>query len=88
MMTETYPDEFLLSLPTIPVPSSVSAVTGCSCGGLDWHKPDCTIWSAPAAEAMAALGDAHRRLREHTDELNRQLHAALGRHAGGTGELR
>jgi hypothetical protein len=62
------------SSPSIPVPAAVTAVAGCSCGGLDWHDPKCTIWSVPAAEAAAAIGDAHQRLREHTDDLNRQLH--------------
>lgn len=73
----TYPPEFLLSLPSIPVPASVTAVAGCSCGGLDLHEQGCTIWAVAPAEAMAALDDARRRLREHTDDLNRQLRAAL-----------
>ncbi len=60
-----------------PVPPSVTAVAGCSCGGLEWHAQDCTIWTVPPDEAMNALGNARRRLREHTEDLNRQLHAAL-----------
>lgn len=78
-MTETYPDGFLLSLPSIPVPASVTAVAGCTCGGLDLHEQRCGIWSVPHAEALAAIDDARSRIREHTDALNRQLHAALGR---------
>lgn len=79
-MTEPYSDEFLLSLPSIPTPASVTAVAGCSCGGsIDLHREDCGIWSLPPAEALAAVDDTHRRVREHCDELNRQLHAALGR---------
>ena len=73
----TYPREFLLSLPAIPVPASVTAVVGCCCGGLDWHAQDCAIWTVSPAEAMAALDDARQRLREYTDNLNRQLRAAL-----------
>lgn len=78
-MTETYPDELLLSLPSIRVPPSVTAVAGCSCGGLDWHAQTCAIWAAPLAEALAAIDDARSRLREHTDALNRQLQGALSR---------
>lgn len=72
-----YPPDFLRSLPSIPVPASVSAVAGCSCGGLDWHREDCAIWSVAPDEALAAVEDARRRLREFGEDLNRQLHAAL-----------
>lgn len=67
----------LLHLPVVPTPPEVSHVDGCSCNGLDWHLKDCTIFSAPREQAQAAIATAHQRLREHTDALNRQLHAEL-----------
>jgi hypothetical protein len=67
----------LLHLPTIPVPPELSHVDGCSCSGLDWHLQDCTIFSVPADQAMAAIAAAHQRMRDHADRLTRQLHAEL-----------
>lgn len=82
-MTETYSDDYLLSLPSIPAPASVAAVAGCTCGGsIDLHREDCGIWALPASEALAAIDDTHRRVREHCDAVNRQLAAALERRGG------
>lgn len=67
----------LLHLPVVPTPPEVSRVDGCSCNGLDWHLKDCAIFGIPREQAQAAIADAHQRLREHTEELNRQLHAEL-----------
>jgi len=72
------PDLDVALLRSVPVPAAITEVAGCSCGGLDWHKQDCTIWSTPADDAIAAVEAARRRVREYGDELNRQLRAALG----------
>jgi hypothetical protein len=61
----------------MPVPPEVTRVDGCSCGGLDWHLQDCTIFSVPVGRAKEAIAATHQRLRDHTEELNRQLHAEL-----------
>lgn len=67
----------LLHLPVVPTPPEVTRVEGCSCKGIDWHVHDCTIFSVPPEQAMAAIAAAHRRIQDHTDALNRQLHAEL-----------
>lgn len=67
----------LLHLPVIPTPPEVSRVDGCSCKGLDWHLKDCTIFGVPADRAQEAIAAAHQRLREHTDQLTRQLRAEI-----------
>ena len=61
-----------------PVPAEVSRVEGCDCGGTVLHLTTCALWDLPPEQAQAAVDDAERRLREHVDELNRRLHAALG----------
>ena len=72
-----------LPLRTIPVPREVTAVTGCDCGGLEWHRaagwgqPGCSIWNLPPGEAAAATDDALARLRDHTAALNAALRAEL-----------
>lgn len=72
-------DHDILNLRCRPVPPEVTAVEGCDCGGSsDVHRTDCSIWRLPREQAMAAVADAERRMREHTDELNRRLRAALG----------
>lgn len=74
-----------LPLRNIPVPREVTAVEGCDCGGLTWHraeswgKPGCAIWSLPHGQQMAAIDAAEARLKAHTDALNERLRAALGR---------
>lgn len=78
----------LLHLPVIPTPPEVSRVEGCSCKGLDWHLQDCTIFAVPRDQAQAAIAAAHQRLREHTDALNRQLHAEIAAVAKGAGPAR
>lgn len=60
---------------SIPVPEHVTRVEGCDCGGLQWHATTCTLWKVDHDQRMAAVGDAERRLKEHTAELNRQLRA-------------
>lgn len=67
----------LLHLPTVPVPPEVSHVDGCSCGGLDWHLQDCTIFGIPVEQAQEAIAATHQRLQERADALTRQLHAEL-----------
>lgn len=67
------PDPFPLRV--ISVPPEVSAVDGCDCGGLDWHRaadwqvPGCSIWSLPPGQAQAAVDDARRRIALFTGEL-------------------
>lgn len=67
-----------LPLRSIPVPPEVTAVAGCDCGGLDWHRDICTIWGVPHANAIAAVANAKDRKRAFTDALNVRLHEALG----------
>ena len=62
-----------LPLRCIPVPPEVTAVTGCDCGGLDWHREGCTIFSVQAADAMAAIDAAHAREQAFGAELNARL---------------
>jgi hypothetical protein len=72
-----------LPLRTIPVPREVSAVAGCDCGGVEWHRapdglnPGCSIWRVDHSVAVAAINDAHARERAFTDSLNARLRAAL-----------
>lgn len=67
----TVPDP--LPLRTITVPPEVTAVAGCNCGGLDWHRTDCTIRSLPSEVAMAAIDAARTRSQAFTDHLNERL---------------
>lgn len=74
-----------LPLRTIPVPAEVSAVDGCDCGGLVWHRADvpgqvgCSIWRLTPESREAAIGGAHIRLDAFTASLNTRLRAALDR---------
>lgn len=52
------------------VPPEVYAVSGCNCGGLQWHREDCSIWSIPHAEWMAALDAAEARLAAYVAAMN------------------
>jgi hypothetical protein len=76
-----------LPLRTIEVPREVTQVSGCDCGGLDWHRaadalhPGCSIWRIPHDQAMAAIDDAHERDRAFTAALNARLRIALGQRA-------
>jgi hypothetical protein len=74
-----------LPLRTIEVPREVSAVEGCDCGGLDWHRgaaswsplAPCSIWQLPPDQAQAAIDAAHERMAAFTAELNRRLRQEL-----------
>jgi hypothetical protein len=66
-----------LPLRTIDVPRAGPAVTGCDCGGLEWHAMTCGLRTLPREQALAAVADANERLREYTAELNARLRAAL-----------
>jgi hypothetical protein len=76
------PDPFPLR--AIPVPLEVSEVAGCDCGGAEWHRsgslsgPECSIWSLPEAERLAAITAAQGRLSAYTAALNARLHEQLG----------
>ena len=65
-----------LPLRTIPVPPEVTAVTGCDCGGLEWHREDCTIWAVPSADMRAAVDAALGREAAFGAELNARLRGA------------
>jgi hypothetical protein len=65
----------------IPVPREVTAVAGCDCGGMQWHRaasnwsgPGCSIWGLPPGEAAVAVDDAEARLAAYTAALNSALH--------------
>ena len=64
-----------------PVPREVTAVAGCTCGGLQWHREDCTLFSLPYADAQAAVDAAEARLAAYTAHLNAGLRA-FTRHGG------
>lgn len=75
-----------LPLRSIPVPAEVTAVTGCTCGGLQWHRAQtiydppgsgCAIWEQPHEQAQAAVDAALDREREWGAALNAKLRAAL-----------
>lgn len=65
------PDPFPLR--SIPIPSEVTAVAGCDCGGLQWHRQDCTIWQAAPEQALGSIMDAQGRLSEWGSRLNQRL---------------
>lgn len=67
----------LLHLPVVTPPPEISRVDGCSCGGIDWHLNDCTIFRVPKEQALAAIAAAHQRMQDHADGLTRQLRAEL-----------
>ena len=67
----------LLHLPVVPTPPEIARVHGCSCGGIDWHLQDCTIFRMPTGQAQDAIAAAHKRIQDHCDELTRQLRAEL-----------
>ena len=77
-----------LPLRNIPVPAEVTAVQGCTCGGLEWHRAAsnwwpptsaCAIWSLPPEQTQAAIAAARDRLAASTATLNDKLRNALGR---------
>jgi len=62
-----------LPLRCIPVPSEVTRVDGCDCGGLEWHAEGCTIWRVPYERAREAVDAALRRETLFTAGLNARL---------------
>jgi hypothetical protein len=75
-----------LPLRSIPVPAEVTAVAGCTCGGLEWHRAQtiydppgsgCALWSLPHEQAQAAVDEALAREREWGAALNARLRQAL-----------
>lgn len=71
-------EDHILNLRTREVPREVYQVEGCDCtGGGRMHLGDCAIWRLTAAEVNERVKAAEARVREHTDELNRRLRAAL-----------
>jgi hypothetical protein len=83
MTDDATSDEYpvsLLHLPSIPVPPEALRVEGCSCGGLDLHPMNCTIFRLPSKQAQEAIAAVSQRLRERSAALTRQLmreHAEL-----------
>ena len=83
-LTSLVPDP--LPLRSIPVPAEVTAVAGCNCGGLEYHRVQsiydppgsgCSIWSLPHDEAQAAIDAALGREQAFGDGLNAKLREAL-----------
>jgi hypothetical protein len=71
-----------LPLRNVEVPREVTAVAGCTCGGMTFHRAQtaydppgsgCALWSLPPEQARAAVEAAEERLREFTAALNRRL---------------
>ena len=62
-----------LPLRCIEVPDEVTRVNGCDCGGLDYHRWDCTIWSLPFDVRMTAVDAARAREQAFTAALNARL---------------
>ncbi len=50
-------------------------VDGCSCGGIQLHTKECSIWSMDREAALAAIDDAEARAKAHTDMLNAKVRA-------------
>src|SRR5260370_11035373 len=50
-----------LPLRDAPVPAEVTRVEGCDCGGMEWHREDCSIWSMPYDDVRAAVDVAQAR---------------------------
>ena len=77
----TVPDPFPLR--NIPVPAEVTAVEGCTCGGLEWHvipsggHPGCALYAETAEKAHAAVNAAIERLSWYTVTLNARLWESL-----------
>jgi hypothetical protein len=83
-VTDLVPDS--LPLRNIEVPREVTAVAGCTCGGMTFHRTQtnyeppgsgCALWSLPPEQARAAVEAAEDRLCAFTDSLNVKLRAAL-----------
>jgi hypothetical protein len=81
-----------LPLRNIETPREVTAVEGCTCGGLEWHRAQtiydepgsgCAIFSLPPEQAKAAVDDALDRSAEFTSLLNDRLRSALASLEGG-----
>lgn len=53
----------------VRIPSEVSRVEGCDCGGWLWHAVDCTLNSLPEDQAQAALADAEVRVQAYVAEV-------------------
>jgi hypothetical protein len=68
-----------LPLRNIPVPAEVTRVEGCDCGGLEWHRTDCALFSLPYADQVAAVDAARDRVASSTAELNARLRQACPR---------
>lgn len=68
----------LLHLPGIPTPPEAFRVEGCSCGGLDLHPKDCTIFTLPSKQIQEAIAVVSQRQRERAMTLTRQRMRAAG----------
>ncbi|MCX4809037.1 hypothetical protein OG601_47110 [Streptomyces sp. NBC_01239] len=68
----------LLHLPNIPTPPEAFRVEGCSCGGLDLHPKDCTIFSLPSGRIQDAIAAVSQRQRERAAALTRQRMRTVG----------
>ena len=75
MSTVEIPDP--LPLRCISTPPETARVDDCDCGGLAWHRDDCTIWYMPVMDRIAAVDAALARERELTDALNARLREVL-----------
>lgn len=68
-----------LPLRNIPVPAEVTRVEGCDCGGMEFHRVDCSLYSLPYDGQMAAVDAARDRLASYTADLNARLRQAVPR---------
>ena len=75
MSTVDVPDP--LPLRCIDTPAELTRVDGCDCGGLTWHRSDCTLWDVPVPVRLAAVDAALAREREFTDALNARLREVM-----------
>jgi hypothetical protein len=66
-----------LPLRNAPVPAEVTRVEGCDCGGLEWHRTGCALYSLPYEDAVAAVDDALAREAAFGAALNARLRQAL-----------
>lgn len=62
--------------PTVQgVPLEITRVEGCDCGGLDFHRVDCTIFQLDRDRITANVDAARQRLRGYTAAMNKRLRA-------------
>lgn len=61
-----------------PIPKSVNRVDGCNCGGIEWHRVDCSITGLDRAQALANIDGVNERSAAYCAEINRIRRSTTG----------